>query len=81
MLLGAKGLEKLKEQLKDNQFHSGRGAKKLAGTKIVFYMRSGGKARLFFQYSETDRKIIRIIDESDKDSELKVIQNLNKNFN
>jgi hypothetical protein len=38
------GLEKLREQLKDGNFHGGRGAQKLEGTKTVFYMRSGGKA-------------------------------------
>ena len=36
------GLDKLKEQLKNGEFHAGRGAKKLPGTKTVFYMRSGG---------------------------------------
>jgi hypothetical protein len=38
------GLDKLREQLKDGEFHGGRGAQKLEGTKTVFYMRSGGKA-------------------------------------
>lgn len=44
----AKGLDKLEEQLKNGELHAGRGAKKLPGTKTVFYMRSGGEARLFF---------------------------------
>lgn len=37
--------DKLEEQLKDAEFHAGRGAKKLPGAETVYYMRSGGQAR------------------------------------
>ena len=46
----SEGMDKLQEQLKKAEFHAGRGAKKLPGTKNVYYMRSGGQARLFFRY-------------------------------
>ena len=46
-----KSLDKLEEQLKDGEFHAGRGAEKLPGTKTVFYMRAGNRGRLFFSSS------------------------------
>ncbi len=76
----SKGLDKLEEQLKNGEFHAGRGAKKLAGTKTVFYMRSGGKARLFFKYSDKEKNAVEVIGESDKDNETRVINNLKKNY-
>ena len=50
-------------------------------TKSVFYMRSGGKARLFFIYSDDEKNAVEIIGESNKDNEDEVIENLKKNFN
>ncbi|MFT4851018.1 MAG: hypothetical protein ACI83B_003580 [Sediminicola sp.] len=44
-----KGLDNLQEQLKNGELHAGREAKKLPGTKTVFYMRAGGEARLNIQ--------------------------------
>jgi mRNA-degrading endonuclease RelE of RelBE toxin-antitoxin system len=76
----SKGLDKLQEQLKNGELHAGLGAKKLPGTKTVFYMRSGGEARLFFKYSEGEKATVKIIAESDKDSETRVIDNLKKNY-
>jgi hypothetical protein len=75
-----KGLDKLQEQLKNGEFHAGRGAKKLPGTKTIFYMRSGGEARLFFKYSEDEEGAVKIIAESDKDNETRVIDNIKKNY-
>ena len=76
----SKGLDKLEKQLKNGEFHAGRGAKKLPGTKTVFYMRSGGEARLFFKYSDKEKGSIEVIGESDKDNETRVIDNLKKNY-
>jgi mRNA-degrading endonuclease RelE of RelBE toxin-antitoxin system len=76
----SKGLDKLQEQLKNGELHAGRGAKKLSGTKTIFYMRSGGEARLFFKYSEDEEGTVKVIGESDKDTETKVIDNLKKNY-
>jgi len=55
----SKGLDTIEKQLKNGELHAGRGAKKLAGTKTVFYMRSGGQARLFFRYSDNQIKIMK----------------------
>jgi hypothetical protein len=74
----SKGLDKLEEQLKNGEFHAGRGAKKLPGTKTVFYMRSGGEARLFFKYSDKEKGAVEVIAESDKDNETRVIKHLKK---
>jgi hypothetical protein len=60
------GLDKLREQLKNGEFHGGRGAQKLDGTKTVFYMRSDRKARGFFKYSEEEKGAVEIIAESNK---------------
>ena len=76
----SKGLDKLEEQLKNGELHAGRGAKKLPGTKTVFYMRSGGEARLFFKYSDKEKGTVEVIAESDKDNETRVIKNLKKNY-
>ena len=76
----SKGLDKLEEQLKNGELHAGRGAKKLPGTKTVFYMRSGGEARLFFKYSDKEKGAVKVIAESDKDNETRVINNLKKNY-
>jgi hypothetical protein len=76
----SKGLDKLKEQLKKGDLKSGRGAQKLSGSKTIFYMRSGGEARLFFIYSDEEKNAVEIIGESDKDSETQVIENLKKNY-
>lgn len=75
-----KGLDKLKEQLKFGEFHAGRGARKLPGTKTVFYMRSGGEARLFFRYSPNEDGVLIIVGEANKDEETKVINNLKNNY-
>ena len=76
----SKGLDKLEKQLKNGELHAGRGAKKLPGTKTVFYMRSGGEARLFFKYSDKEKGAVEVIGESDKDNETRVINNLKKNY-
>ena len=65
----AKSLDKLQMQLKNIEFHAGRGALKLPGTDTVYYMRSGTKARLFFKYSDIERGRVGIIGESNKDKE------------
>jgi len=61
-----KGLDKLEEQLKNGEFHAGRGA--------------SGEARLFFKYSDKEKGAVEIIGESDKDDETRVINNLIKNY-
>ena len=76
----SKGLDTLEKQLKNGELHAGRGAKKLPGTKTVFYMRSGGEARLFFKYSDKEKGAVEVIGESDKDNETRVINNLKKNY-
>jgi hypothetical protein len=53
-----KGLDNLQEQLKNSGFHAGRGAKKLTGSKTIFYMKSGSRARLFFRYSEKEKRAV-----------------------
>ena len=75
-----KSLDKLEEQLKNKEFHAGRGAKKLAGTNTVYYMRAGNQGRLFFRYSEEEDKVVKIIAESNKSKEKQVISNLKKNY-
>jgi hypothetical protein len=76
----SKSLDKLTEELKDGKFHSGRGAKKLAGTKTIYYMRAGNQGRLFFRYLEEDKGAIEIIGESNKSKEQEVINNLKRNY-
>ena len=73
-------LDRLEEQLKNGEFHAGRGAKKLAGTKTVYYMRAGNVARLFFRYSEEERGAVEKLGESNKDNEQEVIDNLKQNY-
>lgn len=43
-------------------------------------MRSGGEARLFFEYSDNEKGAVEVIAESDKDNETRVINNLKKNY-
>jgi hypothetical protein len=76
----AKGLDNLMTQLENKQFGAGRGAEKLPGSKTVFYMRAGNRARLFFRYSSTDKNSVEILAESNKSEETKVIKNLLKNY-
>jgi len=76
----SKSLDKLEEQLKNGEFHAGRGAKKLPGTQTVYYMRAGNKARLFFKYSEKENGAVEVIAESNKDKEQQVIDNLKQNY-
>lgn len=76
----SKSLDKLEEQLKDGEFHAGRGAKKLSGTQTVYYMRAGNKARLFFKYSDKENGAVEVIAESNKDKERQVIDNLKQNY-
>jgi len=73
------GLDKLREQLRNSEFQAGRGSQKLPGSKKIYYMRGGGKARLFFKYSETERGVVEILAESNKDLETQAIKNLLKN--
>ena len=77
----SKGLDKLEEQLKNGELHAGRGAKKLPGTKTVFYMRSGGEARLFFKYSDKEKDAVEVMAKSDKNNETRIIKNLKKIIN
>ena len=61
----------MKPKIGDNKFYAGRGARKLPGTKTVYYMRSGGEARLFFRYLKKERGAVEKIGETDKDNEKK----------
>ena len=70
----------MEEQLKNGKFHVGRGAQKLPGTKTVYYMRAGNKARLFFKYSDKENGAVEVIAESNKDNEQQVIDNLKQNY-
>jgi hypothetical protein len=70
----------LEEQLKNGEFHAGRGAKKLPGTQPAYYMRAGNKARLFFKYSDKENGAGEVIAESNKDKEQQVIDNLKQNY-
>jgi Txe/YoeB family toxin of Txe-Axe toxin-antitoxin module len=74
----SKSLDKLKEQLKDGQFHTGRGAEKLVNTKSIYYMRAGNRGRLFFKYSDKEKGAVEIIAESNKAREQEVINDLKK---
>lgn len=76
----SKSLDKLEEQLENGELHGGRGAKKLAGTETVYYMRAGNKARVFFRYSEDEKNAVEIIGETNKAKEQKVIDNIKKNY-
>ena len=76
----SKSLDKLEKQLKNGEFHAGRGAKKLPGTQTVYYMRAGNKARLFFKYSDKENGAVEVIAESNKDKEQQVIDNLKQNY-
>jgi hypothetical protein len=76
----SKSLDKLTEELKNGEFHSGRGAKKLAGTKSVYYTRAGNQGRLFFRYSKEEKGAVEKLAESNKDKEQEVIDNLKQNY-
>jgi len=76
----SKSLDKLEEQLKNGEFHAGRGAEKLPGTKTVYYMRAGNRGRLFFRYSEEEKGAVEKLAESNKDKEQEVIDNLKQNY-
>lgn len=54
----SKSLDKLEEQLRNGEFHAGRGAEKLPGTKNVYYMQAGNKTRSFFRCSEEEKEAI-----------------------
>ena len=76
----SQSLNKLEEQLKNGEFHTGRGAEKLPGIKTVYYMRAGNKARLFFRYSEEEKGAVEKLAESNKEKEQEVIDNLKQNY-
>jgi hypothetical protein len=76
----SKSLDKLEEQLKNGEFHAGRGAEKLPGTKSVYYMRAGNRGRLFFRYSKEEKGAVEKLAESNKDKEQEVIDNLKQNY-
>ena len=76
----SKSLDKLEEQLKSGEFHAGRGAEKLEGTKTVFYMRAGNRGRLFFRYSKEKKGVVEKLAESNKGKEQEVIDNLKQNY-
>ena len=72
----SKSLDKLAKQLSQAEFHAGRGARKLPGTKTIYYMRAGNKGRLFFRYSKKERGAVEIVSESNKKLEDSVIDNI-----
>jgi Txe/YoeB family toxin of Txe-Axe toxin-antitoxin module len=76
----SKSLDKLAKQLKNREFHGGRGAEKLGGTKTVFYLRAGNSGRLFFRYLKEEKRAVEILAESTKDKGDEVIANLKKNY-
>ena len=76
----SKSLDKLEKQLKNGEFHPGRGAEKLSGTKSVYYMRAGNRGRLFFRYSKEEKAAVEKLAESNKDKEQEVIDNLKQNY-
>lgn len=76
----SKSLDKLEEQLKNGEFHAGRRAEKLEGTKTVFYMRAGNRGRLFFRYSKEEKGAVEKLAESNKGKEQEVIDNLKQNY-
>ena len=76
----SKSLDKLEEQLKNGEFHAGRGAEKLPGTKDIYYMRAGNRGRLFFRYSEEERGAVEKLAECNKNKEQDVIDNLKQNY-
>lgn len=58
----------------------GRGTKKLASTKTVWYLRSGNTGRLFFQYSKQEKGAVEKLAESNKTREQEVIKILKQNY-
>lgn len=76
-----KGLDNLHKQFKNVEFHAGRRAKKLAGSKTIFYMRSGSRARLFFRYSEKEKGTLEVVGESNKKEEDTLIKNIKRIMN
>ena len=76
----SKSLDKLEEQLKNGEFHAGRGAQKVAGMETVYYMRAGNRGRLFFRYSEEEQGAVEKLAESNKAREQEVIDNLKQNY-
>ena len=76
----AKSLDKLEKKLKRGEFSAGRGARQLAGTKTIYYMRAGDRARLFFRYSPEEKGAIEKVAESNKAREDDVIANIKQNY-
>lgn len=76
----SRGLDKLEENLKNRNLHVVRGSEKLEGTKTVFYRGAGGRARLYYRYSKTDKPAVEIIGTSGKNNQQQVIDNLQKNY-
>ena len=76
----SKSLDKLEEQLKNGEFHAGRGAEKLPGTKSIYYMRAGNRGRLFFRYSKEEKGAVEKLAESNKDKEQEVIHLLKQKY-
>ena len=52
----------------------------MPGTKTIFSMRSGNKARLYFRYSKTEKGGIEKVGESNKDVQQDVIDNRKENY-
>ena len=48
--------------------------------KILISIFKTGEARLFFKYSDKEKGAVKVIAESDKDNETRVINNLKKNY-
>jgi len=76
----SKSLDKLEEQLKNGEFHAGRGAEKLPGTKSFYYLQAGNRGRLFFRYSKEEKGAVEKLAESNKGEEQEVIDNLKQNY-
>ena len=71
-------MQKLRDDLGSGHFQSGRGSRKLPGSKTIYYMRSGQKVRLYYRSSKTEERTIEIVAETSQDNQPKTIKLLKK---
>ena len=73
-------MQKLRDDLGSGHFKSGHGSRKMAGSKTIYYMRSGQKVRLYYRYSKSEERTIEIVAETSKDNQPKTIKLLKKMY-
>jgi hypothetical protein len=73
-------MQKLRDDLGSGHFKSGRGSRKMPGSKTIYYMRSGQKVRLYYRYSKTEERTVEIVAETSKNNQPKTIKLLKKMY-